>query len=178
MEDFVALGAGGVEVAGFEGLAIALGAAFGMTDAVVNPPGAVVVPEVVSGFAADDTEGELADTGSGCLEGGHIFGDSGFRGASEAGDGDCDSVFIIRGGGADCGGVRLRIRRFHFCQDREIQSLDQIGCIASRRRRGCFHRDQSRRLLLACVDRCMHGQNVSRPQWSMMSIAGMMHFVV
>jgi hypothetical protein len=41
-EEFVALPAGGFEVGGFEGFAVAPGAAFGMADAVVNPPGAVV----------------------------------------------------------------------------------------------------------------------------------------
>jgi hypothetical protein len=34
-----------------------------MADAVVNPPGAVVVPKVVGGFAAGDAEGEPADDG-------------------------------------------------------------------------------------------------------------------
>jgi hypothetical protein len=64
-EEFVALPAGGFEVGGFEGFAVAPGAAFGMADAVVNPPSAVVVPEVVGGFAAWDAEGESADEGGG-----------------------------------------------------------------------------------------------------------------
>jgi hypothetical protein len=64
-EEFVALLAGGIEIRGFEGFAVAHGADCGVADAVVNPPGAVVVPKMVGEFAAWDAEGQSADDGSG-----------------------------------------------------------------------------------------------------------------
>lgn len=66
-EDAVALGAGGFEVAGFEGGAVALpGFAGNGAEGEVEPPDSVVVPEVVIGVGggAADGEGEFVGHGS------------------------------------------------------------------------------------------------------------------
>lgn len=105
VQDAVTAGSGFLDIRGFQRTADSLAGAFVGTHGEVKPPGAVVVPEVVVGVFAGDTDGEAKVIGVGS---GH------------------DDTFYSGGSHApNDRGMRVRSRR----TTRKIDSLGMGACV-------------------------------------------------